>query len=319
MTAHQDKSVARLGGDDWQKLVSEAYFPLDVDMRDREAFRGAMQSWSLGDMGLSRIDCDGLIYRRHRRHFLNETQSALLIAVPEDAEVGFNQGDRRTECKPGGFLVERGDAPYEYWHTRRNRQWVFKVPTASVRARVGASERLGGLTFDARTGVASYFLSSLRNVAAHVEQLDAPAREAAGSHMLELLCLTIANDQRVLGSNQSSVRAAHLARAEQFIREKLKDPALSPQMVADGCGISLRYLQRLFHETDQSIITYIRERRLKRSDEDLRSSMARVSIAEIAYRWGFADQSHFSKHYKAYFGRTPSETRKEAARFIQGR
>ena len=319
MTAQQDKAVARLGGDDWQKLVSEAYFPLDVDMRDRGAFRGAMQNWSLGDMALSRIDCDGLIYHRHRRHFVNETQSALLIAVPEDAEVGFNQGDRRTECKPGGFLVERGDAPYEYWHNRRNRQWVFKVPTASVRARVGASERLGGLTFDARSGVASYFLSSLRNVAAHVEHLDTPAREAAGSHMLELLCLTIAADQRVLGSNQSSIRAAHLARAEQFIRENLKDPALSPQMVADGCGISLRYLQRLFHETDQSIITYIRERRLKRSDEDLRSSIARVSIAEIAYRWGFADQSHFSKHYKAHFGRTPSETRKEAARFIASR
>ncbi|MCC5999398.1 MAG: helix-turn-helix domain-containing protein [Pararhodobacter sp.] len=315
MTLSKDLAVVKRGGDDWQKLVSEAYFPLDVEMRNRAEFQGRMQSWSLGDMALSRLDCDGLIYRRHKGHFVNEMDSSLLIAIPVDVEVGFNQGDRRTACKPGGILVERGDAPYEYWHGRRNRQWVFKVPTASVRARVGAAERLGGLTFDATQGVASYFLTSLRNVVQHIEQLDAPAREAAGSHMLELLCLTISRDHRVLGSNKSSIRAAHLARAEQFIRENLKNPALSPQMVADGCGISLRYLQRLFHEIDQSINTYIRERRLRRSDEDLRSSLSRVSIAEIAYRWGFADQSHFSKHYKAHFGRTPSETRKEASRF----
>lgn len=315
MKVDRDLAVVKNGGDDWQKLVSQAYFPLDVDMHDRAAFKGMMQSWTLGDMGLSRIDCDGLIYRRHKGHFLNETSSSLLIAVPEDTEVSFIQGDRRTSCKPGGFLVERGDAPYEYWHGRRNRQWVFKVPTASVRARIGASERLGGLTFDATDGVASYFLSSLRNIVHHIEQLDDSAREAAGNHMLELLCLTISNDHRVLGSTRSSIRAAHLARAEQFIRENLKDPGLSPQSVADACGISLRYLQRLFHETDQSINAYIRERRLSRSDEDLRSAMSRVSIAEISYRWGFADQSLFSKHYKAHFGRTPSETRKEATRF----
>lgn len=315
MAPKGDLAVEKRGGGDWQKLVSQAYFPLDVEMQNRAEFRGMMQSWSLGDMGLSRIDCDGLIYRRHKGHFVNEMSSSLLIAVPEDVEANFIQGDRRTSCKPGGFLVERGDAPYEYWHNRRNRQWVFKVPTASVRARIGASERLGGLTFDATEGVASYFLSSLRNIVHHIDQLDDSAREAAGNHMLELLCLTISNDQRVLGSNKSSVRAAHLARAEQFIRDNLKDADLSPQSVADACGISLRYLQRLFYETDQSINAYIRERRLSRSDEDLRSAMSRLTIAEIAYRWGFADQSQFSKLYKAHFHRTPSETRREAWRF----
>lgn len=315
MTSRNDLAVVKRGGDNWRELVSEAYFPLDVEMRDRAGFQGSMQSWSLGAMGLSRIDCDGLIYRRHKGHFLNETSSSLLIAIPEDVEVSFVQGDRHTACKPGGFLVERGDAPYEYWHNRRNRQWVFKVPTASVRARIGPSERLGGLTFDASQGVASYFLSSLRNVVRHVADLDGGAREAAGTHMLELLCLTISNDHRVLGSNQSSIRAAHLARAEQFIRDNLRQPDLAPQSVADACGISLRYLQRLFHETDQSINAYIRERRLSRSDEDLRSTQSRTTIAEIAYRWGFADQSQFSKHYKAQFGRTPSETRREASLF----
>ena len=318
MTPNRELRSVLRGRDMWQKTVSEAYFPLDVETRDKDNFLGEMKCWSLGDIGLSRIHCDGLLYRRHKRHFLNETNSSLLITIPEDEEVQFTQSDRRTTCKPGGFIVERSDAPYEYWHGRRNRQWVLKVPTASVRARVGASERLGGISFDATQGVASYFLSSLHNTVRHVEDIDDKAREAAGRHLLELLCLTIRDDHRVLGSANSSIRAAHLARAEQFIRENLKDPDLSPQGVADACGISLRYLQRLFFETDQSINGYIRERRLNRCDEELRSAIAKTTVAEIAYRWGFADQSQFSKHYKARFGRTPTAARKEAVRDREG-
>lgn len=315
MTPYYNANGPKTGADKWQEEVSNTYFPLDIECHDRAEFSGEMDRWSLGTVGLSRIHCDGLIYRRHKRHFLNETESSLLISIPEDAEVQFIQNQRRTTCRPGGFVVERSDAPYEYWHGRRNRQWVLKVPSASVRARVGASERLGGLSFDATKGVASYFLSSLRNTVQHIDSIDAAAREAAGTHLLELLCLTIRDDQRILGSNTSSVRAAHLARAEQFIRNNLKDPELSPGLVADACGISLRYLQRLFSETDQSINGYIRERRLNRCDEELRATLSDRTVAEIAYRWGFADQSQFSKHYKSRFGRTPTETRREAGRF----
>lgn len=302
------------GREFWQQKVSQAYFPLDIETRDDRGFRGDMEAWSLGCVGLSRIHCDGLIYRRNNRHLLSETESSLLVAIPEDDEVQFVQGSRRTTCRPGGFVVERSDAPYEYWHARRNRQWVLKVPTASVRSRIGASERLGGLTFDATSGVASYFLSSLRTMVAHVDHLDDAARDAAGQHLLELLCLTIRGDERVLGSGTSSIRAAHLARAEQVIRDNLKTPDLSPQDVADACGISLRYLQQLFFETDQSINGFIRERRLARCREELQMPATGQSVAEIAYRWGFTDQSQFSRNYRKRFGCTPTETRKAAQR-----
>lgn len=307
----------RKGADAWQEEVSKAYFPLDLDCHDRAGFTGRMRRWSLGLVGLSRIECDGLIYRRHQRHFLNETENSLLIAIPESDEVEFVQNQRHTTCRPGGFIVERSDAPYEYSHRRRNAQWVLKVPAASVRARIGGSDRLGGLCFDATQGLAAYFVNTLRMAVQHVDTVDDAAREATGAHLLELLCLTIRGDGRVLHSNLSSVRAAHLGRAEQFIRENLKDPDLSPQAVAEACGISLRYLQQLFTETDQSIHTYIRERRLRRCDEELRGGGRGRTVAEIAYRWGFTDQSQFSKQYKLRFGRPPTATRREADRFRQ--
>lgn len=301
----------------WREAVSQAYFSLDVEPKNKESFSGSMRRWQLGNVELSRIHCDGLIYRRHDRHLLTETESSLLIAIPEDDIINFIQNDRRTTCQPGGFLVERSDAPYEYWHAKRNRQWVLKVPNAVLQARLGRSERLGGLAFDARTGIASFFVSSLHTTISHLDAVDDAARSAAGTHLIELLCLAIMDDQRVLTSDLSSVRAAHLSRAETFIRENLKGADLSPGKVAESCGISLRYLQRLFSESDESIQGYIRERRLVRCNEELRSQGISRSISDIAYDWGFTDQAQFSKYYRLRFGKTASETRREALTLIR--
>ena len=116
-----------------------------------------------------------------------------------------------------------------------------------------------------------------------------------------------------LDSSVSSIRAAHLHRAEQYIRDNLKDPDLGPAQVAGACGISLRYLQRLFAEREQSINGFIRDKRLNRCAEELRGGSRAASVAEIAYRWGFSDQSRFSRLYKSQFGCTPTETRHAAA------
>lgn len=301
------------GGDAWQTAVTETYFPLDTEYRNRAEFTGTLERWSLGAVGVSKIRCDGLLYRRHRKHFLNERDSSILITIPEINEVNFAQGSRTAKCSPGGFLVERGDAPYEFWHGKPNALWVLKVSSASVRSRIGSAERIGALNFDATQGVAAYFLDTVKTTVAHIGSIGEAAREVAGVHILDMLCLAIRSDDRVLDSHVSPIRAAHLQRAEQYIRDHLKDADLRPQSVAEACGISLRYLQRLFTDSEKSINGFIRDTRLERCAEDLANVANKKSVAEIAYRWGFADQSQFCKHYRAQFGVTPTETRRKAA------
>lgn len=307
----------RGGADGWRDRVSAAYFPLDIDCHDRTGFNGALDIWPLGPVNATRITCDAVLYRRTPRHLRDEKESSLLISVPGAAAVTFRQNASQALCRPGGFVIERSDAPYEYWHDRPDVQWVVKVPRDSVRARIGGAERFLGLSVDARSGLASYFLSSLRAAIDHAADMTGPAREAAGTHLIEVLCLALRADERALGSSETAVRQAHLQRAEQIIRAGLKDPELSPGTVAQACGISLRYLQRLFAETGRSVTGYIRDCRLVHCDEDLRRAGPAEPIAQIAYRWGFSDQAQFSRHYRAKFGRTPSETRQQPRRLPQ--
>jgi AraC-like DNA-binding protein len=251
-----------------------------------------------------------VLYHRKRTDFANEKDSSLLITIPHQGDVNFKQAARSTKCAPGGFLVERGDLPYEFWHGRRNKLWVLKVPTASVRARLGPTDRLGALTFDATSGVGSYFVGAVRNTIACIEEIDETARELAGLQLLDLLCLAMKSDNRILNSASSTIRSAHLQRAEQFIRDNLKNPRLSSRLVAESCGISLRYLQQLFAENEHSVISYIRDKRLTRCDEALKIANDRSTVASIALQWGFYDQAQFCRHYRKRYGRTPTDTRR---------
>ena len=313
----EDKAANnRMTATQWQSAVSDTFFPLETTMANDQTFTGNLNTWNLGIVGLSQMRCDGILYKRHKRHFLDEVESSLLITIPRLGNVGFTQNARQANCSPGEFLVERGDMPYEFWHEQTNELLVLKVSSESVRARIGPTDRLGALSFDGTEGVASYFLETVKTTAQHVDFLDESARTAAGMHILDLLCLAIRKDDRVLDSNMSNIRAAHLHRAEQFIRNNLSNEDLSSGVVAEACNVSLRYLQHLFLGADKSISGFIREKRLIRAREDL-SVEAATTIAEIAHRWGFSDQSQFNKAYRARFGCTPTDTRKAAQLNLQ--
>jgi AraC-like DNA-binding protein len=301
---------AEAGINGWQAAVSEAYFPLQTEARRDGPFRGRLEVWPLGPISATRIACDPVLYRRKPTHLREARDDAILISIPTAARVHFSQNARAAICDPGGFVIERSDAPYEYWHADPDVQWVVKVPREGVQARIGSAERFLGLSVDARSGLAAYFLSSLACAIRHAEAFDDPARAASGTHLLDVLCLALQNDQRALTSREGTVRRAHLERAEAFIATNLKDPSLSPARVAEGCGISLRYLQRLFGETGLSISDYIRDQRLARCHEDLLTGRP-DRVSTVAYRWGFTDHAQFSRHYRARFGRTPSETRRD--------
>lgn len=299
---------ATIGG--WQTAVSQAYFSLETEARRGGPFNGQLDAWPLGPISVTRIACDPVLYRRKPSHLSDARDDAILISIPTASRVHFSQNARDVICEPGGFVIERSDSPYEYWHSKPDVQWVVKVPREGIQARVGRAERFLGLSVDARSGVAAYFVSSLAFAIRHADALDDQVRATSGTYLLDLLCMALQNDQRALSSTEDTVRRAHLDRAEGFINANLKDPELTPARVAEGCGISLRYLQRLFGETGVTITDYIRERRLARCHEDLISGR-HDRISAVAYRWGFADQAQFCRHYRTRFGRTPSETRRD--------
>lgn len=104
---------------------------------------------------------------------------------------------------------------------------------------------------------------------------------------------------------QRSVRR----QAKGFIETRLAagEAAITSDAVAKAAGVSRASLYRAFDE-DGGVNRYIQDRRLHHARRALRRRNGPTpTIADIAYGYGFASASHFSRQFRARFGYSPSE------------
>lgn len=291
----------------WSGIISETYFPLRMTYRDPATFHGRLERRVSGEVALSRLRSEPAQYER-MPGLIRDGSGAeeYLITLPVRAPVLFRQLGHDVTCRPGNFLVQRGDEPYRFAHDQRNDLLVMKVPRASLAERLRQPDRFCAAVVDGREDIGGLFAETVRR--AHVMPEGPAAAEVLGRHLVELLALTLDGRAEVAGGASSGVRAAHLRRAQAMIAQNLPDPSLSPDAVAAACGISKRYLHDLFGDSGTTVGQFIRESRLTAA-RDLLQMPGSLSLAEIAYRFGFGDQAQFSRLFRERFGTTPSSYR----------
>ena len=297
---------------EWRARVARTYFELELDYADPAGFTGELASIDLAGVTLSRLESDPLRYRRLASHLALETDEHFLITVPELAPVTFSQRGRTTTCGPGSFTIERSGAPYEFSYDTSNRLRVLKVPERALRRRIGAPDRLCAIRFQAAEGAGALFVDYLAVVAARAGELGATGRDLLGAQLLDLLTVVVEGAGDVADSAETSVQAAHRRRIEHYIHTHLGDAGLAPAGIAAAAGVSLRYLHRLFSAGGQTVAEYVRELRLAACHEALTQGVDDVAVGALAYRWGFSDQAHFTRLYKARYGMAPGEARRRA-------
>ena len=293
----------------WHEAIASTYFPLDLSFRSPETFEGELVSWQLGDVSLSRLKSQPLMYRRLPKHLTVEKDEQFLITIPSRSEVFFSQCGQDVRCNPGGFIFERSHEPYEFSHAEAASLWVLKVDQSCLAGRIRAPDRFCSMQFDATNGTGGLFIDMLHNIPARVDMMAPQARATVGQQLIDLLVLSVEADERTLTSGTSSVRAAHLTRIESFVREHLADRTLGPEQIAERCGISTRYLHELFRDTNQTLGQWVRDQRLAACQRDLRDPANKKTIAEIAYARGFSDQAQFSRAFRNQFGLSPKDFR----------
>jgi AraC-like DNA-binding protein len=105
----------------------------------------------------------------------------------------------------------------------------------------------------------------------------------------------------------------HMLAAKTYIAQHLGDAELCPASVARQVGISVRHLNRLFSVEGTSLAEHIWAQRAGMAYRDLvNRSLRLASIGEIAFRWGFSSQAHFSRAITERYGISPSVLRKTA-------
>jgi AraC-like DNA-binding protein len=100
-----------------------------------------------------------------------------------------------------------------------------------------------------------------------------------------------------------------LVSLQNFIRMNLSDPELSPDLLAAAHFISRRRLYEIFETVHDSPADAIRRMRVSAAAIEIREPREMRSIAEIAFAFGFADATTFTRSFRRYMGCTPREWR----------
>lgn len=111
----------------------------------------------------------------------------------------------------------------------------------------------------------------------------------------------------IFGKVEDRLVRRAIALLEQHLGE-----AISMEVLAERVGTSRRNLERRFRDAlGVGPQKFARDLRLRYGAWLLQYTGK--SITEIGERCGFADTAHFSRHFRASFGMTPSEMRKHAS------
>lgn len=293
----------------WHESIKSAIFELDMKFAGSAHFHGSTESFDFGSVNLTRVESTPVSYHRHRR-LCDGADPRFLICLPLAGEVELQQLGRQTRCRPGGMLLEHSDEPYLFEYGSVSSMWTVLIPQAMLEARARHTVRFCGMDFDAQSGAGKLFSDYVQALAGNPDLRSQPLQLTVGSHLADLLSLVLDGDRRVLQSTGSSVKNAHLARVEQYLRSNLSNPELSAESVAAACGISVRYLHLLFRDTDITFAQWVREHRLHMAHEALLRGAGRVSVAQVAYQHGFNDHAQFSSAFKKKYGCSPSEAMK---------
>ena len=115
------------------------------------------------------------------------------------------------------------------------------------------------------------------------------------------------DEQRLSVPARIGVRHPKLISIIQKMERQIEEP-ISPAELAKDVGMSTRQLERLFRRyLNRSPKRYYMELRLQRARNLLLQTD--MSVINVALACGFTSPSHFSKCYRAQYGRTPYRER----------
>lgn len=166
----------------------------------------------------------------------------------------------------------------------------------------------------------------LRAIARHQDRWPASGASWLSHSLTALLSAYAVGATDVAGGEAPLHRQRR--RIEDYIRAHLQTAELGPTQIARAVGVSRSVLYRIF-AADGGVRRFLQELRLQAAQHELRTcpALARPSLGDMAWRYGFSSASQFSHSYRHRFGHPPRDearrwhcaaTRDSAGAFANG-
>jgi AraC family transcriptional activator of tynA and feaB len=289
--------------DAWGRMLSNTHLPWDIKelVPDPVAGFGAtVRRRHLADLVLVDCTCDPCSGVRRGYEISQTNGEYLVMLMTLNGREVVSQGDEISELSPGSVVVWDSATPADFLVQEQLTKRSLLVPKAALSEVGTRGELMTGSVLDAGAPAVTLLRSYLDGLSRTIDDLPLGALPAARNATIELLAAALQAPGHPTPVSTIATRGA----AEAFIENNLREHRLSPTVVAQALGVSVRSLHRSFEDSGETVSGYIRLRRLARARDDLASG---IPVSKVARRWHYADSSHFSRSFKSHFGHSPSE------------
>ena len=275
------------------------------------AFSATIHHASFDQLEIAHVESVGLREStRSARGIAHGEDNVFFLCAQLSGTSIMSQDGRDAAMHPGDFMLLDAQRTCTNIFPGPYGLLIIKIPHRAMKARLASSSQLTACTISGATGIGGLTSDFIRMIPERVDDLTPTTRAQIGEQVLDLAAIALAAQGAKDRPALSSARATALLRLRTEIERRLPDPALDPETAAGAAGISVRYANALLAEEGLSLQRLIVSRRLERSRRALEDpAQAHRSIGEIAYAWGFSDQSHFTRRFKAAFGSAPRDYR----------
>ncbi|GKQ39208.1 helix-turn-helix domain-containing protein [Streptomyces sp. A012304] len=299
--------------DYWREVVCTTFveYEMDVPRGSSSGFLGQVTAQTLGGLGVARVISDPHTVFRSPALIRRSGDDDFLVNLAVRGSVTVIQQGRDAVLRPGDFTVYDSARPCRIVCGDPFELLVLKVPRPLFDAHCPLARDAMATPVPGDQGVGALFAPFFRSVSSHASALSLDVSTRIGATLLELLA-TALYDESDSDGRLGAPRTAHMSRARRYIADHIAEPDLSPDMVAQALGISVRYLHAIFRNEDTSPSRWIQGQRLDIAAR-LLADPGRTgrTVTDIAYAVGFKDASHFTRAFKSRHGVSPREYRRD--------
>ncbi|WP_051579567.1 helix-turn-helix domain-containing protein [Pseudonocardia acaciae] len=295
--------------DDFRNAVSASFVPLSVTSDRADNFWGRIRSCAVSEVSVTEINAAGHVVHRTPELIKQADRQYYKISLLLAGSGLLIQDNREALLRPGDLAIYDTRRPYSLIFERDFRTMVVMFPYHLIDLPADMIRQLTAVPISGREGLGNVVVPFLARIADNLEQLNG-ATGARLTHGALDLVTTLFASELDLGRAAEDPHHALMQRIRAYIDANLACTDLGPGQIAAAHYISTRHLHGIFREQGTTVSNWIRSRRLERCRRDLLDPVyANRPIAAIAAKWGFVDAAHFSRVFKAAFGRPPSDLR----------
>lgn len=293
----------------WQSLVR---VELDHHRPPGEiSVRGAVTD--LDRVTIASIQANPMTVRRTPSLAGDDLEPSIFVSLQLSGSSIVIQGDREAVLQPGDLAVYDATVPYTLVNDEGLHLSYFRVPLSELALPRAAISQVSAIRLSPDHPLADL-------TSAYLRRLGGPeVRELAGAEELSqptvgLIRALITTQLPEPSMAKEPLEGTLPFRIMEYVRVYLAEPDLSAARIAAEHHISVRHLYATLARSEITLGDWIRTQRLEECRKELATpGAARISIAAVGRRWGFADATNFGRAFNRAYGMSPREWRNRHA------